>query len=551
MINRNTVVFIVTCVVLLGGYSLLMNRFYPPQKRPVEQVQTAPQAPPQTSLPQASQATPEVAATPEPVVVTGPAALFSLDAGDLALTWRKQDGALVQAIWKKDGTRFFPWRHFDSDGRQISSDFPGIGGATVPAFQGDPQVISEATRQCVVFTNAVGDRLEYQIPNQGHVLNVVWNSPTNQHFAFLRTMNNLPETVDAQGRKTTQNPYYNLGELFTLEDGDIHRVEWMSMLKDPFFSFLGFKRKVLPAATSRLGMDAGIDNIDKPSRAHYFAAIWESSVVPVRDTDRYFGYHAAGLNGNALTARLYLGPKQSDSLAAFGAPYKQVVNFGFFGLVAKAMFWILRGLNRFIPNWGWTIVVFSLLLRFALWPLNTKTTVQMLRMKELEPQQKALQAKYEKYGNDMAKKAEMQKELMAFYKKNGHNPMGGCLPMLLQMPVFFALWSMLSAVFELHGTPFLWMKDLSQPDVLIHLPFAIGVLPILLGASMVAQQAMTPATGDPAQRKMMMFIMPIMMIFFFSSTPAGLCLYYIVFNLVGMVQTWWVKYTYKPQPVVI
>lgn len=117
--------------------------------------------------------------------------------------------------------------------------------------------------------------------------------------------------------------------------------------------------------------------------------------------------------------------------------------------------------------------------------------------------------------------------------------------MLLQMPVFFALWSMLGAVFELRQAPWmLWIHNLASPD-----PF--WILPILLGASMIAQQAMTPATGDPAQRKMMMFLMPAMMTFFFKGTPSGLCLYYLVFNLIGMAQTWWVMRNYKPQPVVI
>jgi len=134
---------------------------------------------------------------------------------------------------------------------------------------------------------------------------------------------------------------------------------------------------------------------------------------------------------------------------------------------------------------------------------------------------------------------------MAFYKKNGHNPMGGCLPMVIQMPVFLALWSMLNAVYELRHAHFaFWLTDLSLKD-----PFFI--LPVLLGATMVAQQVMTPATGDPAQRKMMMFMMPAMMVFFFASTPAGLCLYYLIFNLVGMLQTWWLTKTYKPQAVVV
>ncbi len=224
--------------------------------------------------------------------------------------------------------------------------------------------------------------------------------------------------------------------------------------------------------------------------------------------------------------------------------FKQVVDFGFFGLVAKLLFLILRSIHTFVPNWGWAIILFTVVIRAALWPLNTKTTVQMMRMKELEPYQKALQAKYAKFGNDMTKKAEMQKELMAYYKKNGHNPMGGCLPMVVQMPVFFALWSMLNAVFELRHAYFIgWLKDLSASD-----PFYI--LPVLMGLSMIAQQAMTPAVGDPAQRKMMMIIMPVMFSFFFAKTPSGLCLYYLMFNLIGILQTWLVMRNYKPQPVV-
>jgi YidC/Oxa1 family membrane protein insertase len=546
MKNRNTVLFVVFAVALLGGYSLLMNRMYPPPKRTV-QASVEPK-------------TPEAQATPAPIAPTAAGAaapvadanaVFTLDSGVLKLTWRKQDGALVQVVWKQDGTRFFPWEYRDKEGTLVCQGFPGIGGATEPLFQGDPQIIAGNGNQAVVFSNAKGDRLTYEVPNQGHTLNVNWASASGQQMYFVRALNEIPKQVDGQGKTISVNPFHNMGQVFTLEGSSVNRVTWLDMMKDPFFSFLGFKRKSLPAASAQLGMDAGIDQLDKPMRTYYFAAIWDSSVVAQRDTDRFPGYHAAPVNGGQINARLYLGPKQTEMLTAFSKPFKQVVDFGFFGLVAKAMFWVLLAMNRVIPNWGWTIFIFSLLLRLALWPLNNKTTIQMLRMKDLEPHQKALQAKYEKFGNDMAKKAEMQKELMAFYKKNGHNPMGGCLPMLLQMPVFFALWSMLNAVFELRGVPFFWIKDLSQADVLIHVPFALGVLPVLLGASMIAQQAMTPATGDPSQRKMMMFIMPIMMVFFFSSTPAGLCLYYLVFNLMGMLQTWWIKRNYKPQPVVI
>jgi YidC/Oxa1 family membrane protein insertase len=199
-----------------------------------------------------------------------------------------------------------------------------------------------------------------------------------------------------------------------------------------------------------------------------------------------------------------------------------------------------------VGNWGWAIVIFTIIIRVgAMWHLSAKQTISMLRMKDFEPHQKALQAKYDKFGGDMTKKAEMQKELMALYKKNGHNPMGGCLPMLLQMPIFLALWSMLNNVFELRHAPFFgWITDLSAKD-----PYYI--FPVLMGASMFAQQAMTPAVGDPAQRKMMLVLMPAMMTFFFASSPAGVAIYYFSFNMIGLFQTWWIMRSYQPQPITV
>jgi YidC/Oxa1 family membrane protein insertase len=364
-----------------------------------------------------------------------------------------------------------------------------------------------------------------------------WTSPRGAALNLVAKPSSL---VDVEG----------LGRVFTIEPKSIKAVTWASMMKDPFFSFLGSKRKELPPTARRLGLDAGLDPKKPNQTNHYFAAIWDASKEPARDADA--GYLLTPDAAGQASARLYLGPKQGEALGQFHAPgqpdegkmFRQVVDFGFFGLVAEFLFFILRGLHSVVPNWGWSIILLTVVIRGALWPLNTKTTVQMVRMKELEPFQKALQAKYEKFGNDMTKKAEMQKELMAFYKKNGHNPMGGCLPMVLQMPVFFALWSMLNAVFELRHAPFLgWLTDLSAQD-----PFYI--LPVLMGVSMIIQQAMTPAVGDPAQRKMMMVLMPVMFSFFFAKTPSGLCLYYLMFNIIGILQTWLVIKTYKPQPVV-
>ena len=532
MNNRNMVIFVVLSVLMLGGYNLVMTKVYPPKAVPA-QVQMA----------EAVQS--QVAALPGPSAtdlaqgaLADPMARVTLQTSALKLTWRKQDGGLVQVEWK-DGTKFFPEAKRDADGREIAQDFPGLGAAITSRFEGEPLVTATPEGREILFQNAQGERLLYRVPEVGHILDMDWVSPRQAALNLIPKPNSVLAV-------------HGLGRVFSIEPKSIVATPWLGMLKDPFFSFLGSKRKDLPPTSSRVGMDAGIEAKKANQTTHYFAAIWDAARPAEREVERVPGFHLSPNASGKVSARLYLGPKQADYLTAFhpagqpeqGKVFAQVVDFGFFGLVAKLLFVILRSIHAVVPNWGWAIVLLTVVIRGALWPLNTKTTVQMLRMKEFEPHQKALQAKYEKFGNDMTKKAEMQKELMAFYKKNGHNPMGGCLPMLLQMPVFFALWSMLNAVFELRHAPFLgWLTDLSAAD-----PYYI--LPIVMGGTMIAQQAMTPAVGDPTQRKMMMVMMPVMMTFFFASTPSGLVLYYLMFNLIGILQTWIVMRNYKSLEIV-
>ncbi len=531
MKNRNLVLFVVLSMGLLLGYSYLMGKFYPVKPSPVAALtgSAASIAPPSNS--QTSTAiptTPIVAAGSTPTSPIEPAATHILSLSTLKLTWRVEDGALVQAEWLADGTKFFNEEEKTPEGVEISKAFPGLGGAIGGTRFNRVSDEKTPTGMKVHFQSDSGDHLVYSIPTQGHALEVSWTTHRGAHLSLI------PRPVDEKAAQ-------HLGRVFTLNDKGITAVAWSSVLKDPFFGFLGFKRKEMPPSAGLLGMDVGLEKGQSAQRTHYFAALWDVS-PRLSELDGQ-GYHLSPDKDGNLTARLYLGPKETGQLAVFGAPFTQVVDFGFFGAVAKLMFWVLRGIHTVIPNWGWAIILFTLLLRFVLWPLNTKTTLNMLRMKDFEPHQKALQAKYEKFGGDMTKKAEMQKELMALYKKNNHNPMGGCLPMLLQMPVFFSLWSMLQAVYELRHAPWMfWIHDLSAKD-------PHYVLPVLLGASMLAQQAVTPAVGDPAQRKMMLFMMPAMMTFFFAQTPSGLCLYYFVFNMVGLAQTWWVRRNYIAQEI--
>ncbi|MDR2561079.1 MAG: membrane protein insertase YidC [Holophagales bacterium] len=553
--NKNLIAFVLCSAALLFAYSWLTKKYMPPPPEAVPAAISAPEAlpaPPPT-IPNSPSPAPQIEASEVAVSIDRRATFVA--AGDLLeLTWRQHDGALLQAVWKQDGTHFFPTEAIGTDGRLASADFLGIGGLSGAGFPDRPEVTDNEDGLLVAFSGPGGDRLTYFLPKGSHILDVEWHSPNMKSLYAIRSLLDFPTAYDMSGKQYKTNPFQGLdsGRVFSLEDKTIHAVTWDKMLTDPWFMFLGRRRKELPPSAPRVGMDAGLE-ASKRQTTHYFAAIWDLGQAPLRDTAAAPGYHSfPGPDGRGL-ARLYLGPKQDEYLSAFhpeGQPEKgkvflQVMDFGFFGLIAKFFFLVLKLIQKYIPNWGWALVVFGLLVRASLWSLNTKTTVGMLRQKDLEPYQKQIQAKYAKFGSDMAKKAEMQKELMAFYKKNGHNPMGGCWPMLVQMPVFMALWSMLQNVFELRHAPWIfWIKDLSSAD-----PFYI--LPALLVGSMIIQQAATPSTGDPQQRKMMMVMMPAIMGFIFASLPAGLNLYYLMFNIVGMGQFWVLKLRYKPRPVVI
>ncbi len=514
MKNRNVIIFVIGSMILLGGQFWLSSRYAKPVPK-AEVTQAAPV--PAKAEPVAPAVAPTATKSAEGMKIADAAATHTFSNNELTLTWQVSNGALKQVVWRQDGTKFFP------------ASFPGLGATRGAGFEAVRQEERGAKGTAVIFENAAGERLGYLVPSLGHVLQLEGVSPGGA--AALLVPN-----------PATEEPVKHLGRVFTLSDKGIEAVAWTDMLTDPFFSFLGSKRKLLPPTAERLGLDAGLEKDEKNQRNHYFAALWKLPRPAARDNA--VGYTLLPEQGR-LEASLYLGPKQDQPLLAFEKPFTQVIDYGFFGAVAHLLFWILKKIHAMVGNWGWSIVLFTVVIRLATWHLNTKQTISMLRMKDFEPHQKAIQAKYEKFGSDMTKKAEMQKELMELYKKNGHNPMGGCLPMLLQMPIFLALWSMLNAVFELRNAPFFgWIIDLSSRD-----PYYI--YPVLMGGSMFAQQYMTPAVGDPAQRKMMLVLMPAMMTFMFAQSPAGLTIYYFVFNMIGLAQTWWIMRSYQPQSITL
>jgi YidC/Oxa1 family membrane protein insertase len=232
--------------------------------------------------------------------------------------------------------------------------------------------------------------------------------------------------------------------------------------------------------------------------------------------------------GDATTFSLYIGPKSSDELALVEPTLSNLIDFGeWLGVLVKPLLVALKFIQSYASNWGWSIILLTFFINLALFPFRYKQMASMQKMSAVQPKLKSIQDKYKRMKKDDPRKQQMNAEVMALYKEHGVNPLGGCLPLLLQMPILFAFYRMLYTCIELRGAPFmLWIQDLSKPD-----PYYIT--PIVMGATMVAQQKMTPATGDAAQRRMMMFL-PILFTFFFLQVSSGLAIYFLFSNVFGM-----------------
>lgn len=234
---------------------------------------------------------------------------------------------------------------------------------------------------------------------------------------------------------------------------------------------------------------------------------------------------------------LYVGPMDSKRLSSLGVGLEKTMNWGWAIIkpFSKFVLWSFKLLHTIIPNYGLVIVIFSVLIKIILWPLTQKSYKSMKKMQALQPLLRELKEKHK------GEPQRMQKETARLYKEHKVNPMGGCLPMLLQMPLLYALFIVFRSTIELRGAPFmLWIKDLSMPDYVLDLGFSLpmygnhlSVLPLLMGASTYFQSKST--MSDPNQ-KMMLYFMPIFLILIFNNFPSGLTLYYTLFNLLSMVQ---------------
>jgi YidC/Oxa1 family membrane protein insertase len=260
------------------------------------------------------------------------------------------------------------------------------------------------------------------------------------------------------------------------------------------------------------------------------------------DAQRQFVAQSITFPEPPQAARFFFGPKQFDLLRSIDAELVRAINFGIFGWLAVPLLGALQWIYGFVGNYGWAIVLLTVVINIAIFPLRHKSVVSMRKMQALQPQMKAIQDRYKDLKATDPARQKMNTEIMNLYREKGVNPASGCVPMLLQFPVLLAFYSMLSQSIELRGADFmLWISDLSQPD-----PYF--VIPILMAVTMFWQTKITPSTADPAQQRVMLF-MPLIFTVFFLWAPSGLVIYWFVSNLWAIGQQYFTNWLIGPAPV--
>jgi YidC/Oxa1 family membrane protein insertase len=334
-----------------------------------------------------------------------------------------------------------------------------------------------------------------------------------------------------RGRPAQQSSlfaYTYTGAVLHSEDNRYQKVDFDGMLGEPV------------ARDAKGGWAAMIQ--------HYFGV----AVIPDQKADTYL--YAKGLDparflaglvlpstsvepgeSGAATLEVYAGPKEQHRLAEAAPGLQLLVDYGYLTLIADPLFWLLAQIHGFVGNWGWSIVILTILIKLAFFQLSATSYKSMANMRRLQPRLVALK---DRYGDDRAK---LNQAMMELYKTEKINPLGGCLPIVVQIPVFIALYWVLLESVELRQAPWvLWVRDLS-----IHDPYY--VLPILMGITMVVQQRLNPAPMDPIQQKVMM-VLPVVFTVFFLFFPAGLVLYWLVNNTLSILQQWVITRRIAPEP---
>lgn len=511
---------------------------HPIQSAPTTVAQTSPSSVPPLQVQQEAEAGAGPSSVPK-AVVAAPAKqqLIKVDTDVLHAEIDSQGGNLVTLSLPKypesSKTPNIPTRLLNSDPATLEIAQSGLISEKGPDTQeGQAQYTPEKT--------------QYQLEPNQNSLDVVltWQNAeglkVKKIFTFQRGKYDLQThyEVDNQTKEPWSGKFYAQLRRKPQPSGGI-------------FSFHTFQGAALSSAShpyQKYSFDKlAKEKIDQTTtggwlalQQRYFLSAW----IPPQDQDnRYYSYSDAsnlitvGVVGSPLNvapgekattgAKFYGGPEITDDLKVLAPHLDLTIDYGWLWPISLAIFWVMKHIYNIVGNWGWSIVLVTLLIKLMFYKLSETSYRSMAKMRKLTPK---LQAIKDRYGDDRQKLSQATMEL---YKKEKANPMSGCLPMIVQIPFFIALYYVLIESVELRQAPFiLWIQDLSSRD-----PYYI--LPILMGISMWVQQKLNPPPTDPVQAKMFM-LLPVMMTLFFLAFPAGLVLYWLVNSCVGLVQQWYI-----------
>ena len=550
--ERRVLLAVFLSFLVLYTYQALFVPAAPEQ--PAATTTPATQQPAAVSTPAAAPATP---AAPAADATPAPAAIV----GDAAEREIVVDTAMVRAVLSNRGARVLRWQlkeYLDASGQPVD-----LVPSEVPADQPTPfslrveddtttrrlntslyrvtgdtagRVDATTTPAGLVFefedASGLRVRKEFQFDPRDYLVTFSANvtqgeSTLNPGVAWGPGLGDIG-AVSSGGSFFTGN-YIQPPQAIYHRDGDVERIAAADVAAQPVhegqFRFAGIDDHYFLAGAVNTGQ----------ARLEYRPV----TLPGAGETQRQLLSQTITFAQPPQNVRFFYGPKQFDLLRSIDGELVRAINFGMFGFLAVPLLGALQWIYGFVGNWGWAIVLLTILINIAIFPLRHKSVVSMRKMQLLQPQLKAIQDRYAGLKVTDPARQKMNTEIMNLYREKGVNPASGCVPMLLQFPVLLSFYSMLSQAIELRGAYFgLWITDLSQPD-----PYFI--IPILMAVTMFWQTKITPTTADPAQQRIMMF-MPLMFTVFFLWAPSGLVVYWFVSNLWAIGQQYFTTWMIGP-----
>ncbi len=542
--EKRVLIAVLLSFLVLYVYQVLVPP--PPEQKPAQASKTA--TAPNASAPAASNPTASVKGSPAaaapPAAIEAAASENAAQARDIVV-----DNDAVHAVFTARGAVLKSWalkKFHDENGRpleMIAGHAPTDAPLPFTIASDDPGV--SATLASAVYSvsnESAGPgpwRAQFDYTDKAgvHAQKIFAIDPAKPYVVIVTaavTKNGQPQATTLRwgpalgsGIVIKSRTYNPPPQPIFFKDGKVTRITPAKIAQQPgidgTFGFGGvddhyfITAVVKPAETPRLDYAP----LDVPSNG----AIFDGNPIDA--------YHYVAWSIRYATPpgpqKFFVGPKDFDILKGVDADLVRSIDFGMFAVIVVPLLEALKAINHYVGNFGWSLVLLTLGINLAMFPLRQKSVTSMRKMQEIQPEMKAIQDRYKNMKMSDPARGKMNTELMELYKSRGVNPASGCVPMLLTLPVLFAFYAMLSVAIELRGAPFVgWIHDLSARD-----PYFVW--PVLMGITMFVQQRMTPTTADPVQQKTML-IMPFMMTFMFLWAASGLVIYWTVSNAWGIAQ---------------